>query len=336
MKKKRRKIRRLLSVAAGLLAIALVILAIMILSPMPVVREQDARSKETELAAGLTLERIYESEPHRFVMRDDATLQGHRFVSSSPDSLVMLHGACGFDNQLNKCCGMLREVTGIDIFTYDHRGHGASPGPRGDLAYIGQYSSDVADVLKAVRALKPEGRIILGGHSMGGGIVQSYAVSDEPQLADAYLLFSPALGRGTPGSETPDFIKLHIPRILALTLLNRIGIQQLNHLPVLRFGLGEFEGHFDEYTYAATISICPTYYADGLAALDKPLLVVLGELDTKFGAVPANVAQAVKEHSRGEVVIVDDEDHHVQNSAEAIEQVSRWIAQLSVPPPEIQ
>ena len=106
--------RRLLLVAAGLSAIAMVILAIMILLPMPVVREQDARSKETELAAGLTLERIYESEPHRFVMRDGATLQGHRFVSTSPDSLVMLHGACGFDDQLNNCCGMLREATGID------------------------------------------------------------------------------------------------------------------------------------------------------------------------------------------------------------------------------
>jgi pimeloyl-ACP methyl ester carboxylesterase len=119
-------------------------------------------------------------------------------------------------------------------------------------------------------------------------------------------------------------------------LLNRIGIQQLNHLPVLHFGLGEFEGHFDEYTYAATFSMCPAYYADGLAALDKPLLVVLGELDTKFGGVPANVAQAVKENSRGEVVIVDGEDHHVQNSAEAIDQVSRWIAQLPAPSHESQ
>jgi alpha-beta hydrolase superfamily lysophospholipase len=127
---------------------------------------------------------MYESELQRFVMRDGATLQGHRFVSSSSDSLVMLHGACGFDNQLNKCSGMLREATGIEIFTYDHRGHGASPGPRGDLTYIGQYASDVADVLRAVRALKPEGRIILGGHSMGGGSMSTMEYIDDDRAGE--------------------------------------------------------------------------------------------------------------------------------------------------------
>jgi hypothetical protein len=87
---------------------------------------------------------------------------------------------------------------------------------------------------------------------MGGGIIQRYAMSDEPQLADAYLLFAPLPGRGIPDERMPRFARPHWPRFLGTLMLNAVGIERFNHLPVLKFGLPEFEGHINQYTFTST------------------------------------------------------------------------------------
>lgn len=171
-------------------------------------------------------------------------------------------------------------------------------------------------------------RIILAGHSMGGGIVQAYAASDEPQLADAYLLFAPLMGRGLPGAFVPNFIRLHMPRIIGISLLNRIGFRKLNRMPVMRFGLGNFDGHIDHYTYNAAVSMNPNDYVEGLTALKKPLLVVIGKRDTQFGTVPEKIVEAVKRHSRGEIVVIDIQAHHVQNASATIDVTSSWMERI--------
>ena len=328
MKKQRRYLRRMLILVGGLVLLYFGSALVMVALPMPEMADAEVMTKEEDEADGMTIEQLYEFEPHTFVMRDGISLHCRRFVSTSPDSLVFLHGASGHSSQLNKCAGLIRESTGIEVFAYDHRGHGESPGPRGDVDYIGQYASDAADVLQAVRELKPEGRIILAGHSMGGGIVQRYAMSDEDKLADAYLLFAPVMGRGMPAEKVPPFAKPHMPRAFGLLMLNAAGIHGLDHLPVLRFGFPSFDGHINQYTYSAVRSMRPYDYRDGLTALDKPLLIVIGASDTATGVDSKIVAEEVKKHTNGDVVTVNGEGHHVQNSPLGIEAASSWVTNV--------
>jgi len=254
----------------GLVILYLGTALILINLPMPQVAQKDWVSREQAIAEGMTLDQSYESQPFEFPTRDGLNLHGARYASKSPHTILFLHGASGHSSQLNNGIGLIRKATGVEIFTYDHRGHGSSPGARGDLDHVDQYVEDVADVLKTIKKLKPEGRIILAAHSMGGGIVQRYAVSDAAKLADAYLLFAPALGRGLPGEVLPPNVKVHMPRILGLFMLNAIGVKRFNHLPAINFGFPEFNGHINQYTFNAALSMRPDTFEKGIAALQKP------------------------------------------------------------------
>lgn len=63
-----------------------------------------------------------------------------------------------------------QEATQAEVFAIDLRGHGKSDGKDGDVDYINQYADDLADIVSAIRKQKPKGKIIIAGHSMGGGV----------------------------------------------------------------------------------------------------------------------------------------------------------------------
>lgn len=328
MTKTRRYLRWATLSLAGLVILYFVVAFVLILLPMPQVAQGDRVTKEQAIAEGMTVEQTYESQPFDFTARDGLILHGVRYVSDSPHTLVFLHGASGHSSQLNKSIGMIRKATGAEIFTYDHRGHGSSPGARGDLDHADQYVEDLADVLKVIKAFKPNGRIILAGHSMGGGIIQRYGMSDEPKLADAYLLFAPVLGGELPGEITPPTIKPHMSRFLGLFMLNAVALKSFNHLPVINFGFADFDGHINQYTFTAALSVRPDDFRKGIAALRKPALVILGGNDTATGVTADMAAKAFREHSDAEVVVIPGERHHVQNSPDSVAQVADWMRKV--------
>ena len=313
---------------AGLVILYFVAAVVLILLPMPQVAKEDVVSKEQAIAEGMTVEQLYESQPFDFTTRDGLKLHGTRYVSQSPHTILFLHGASGHSSQLNKSIGMIRQATGVEIFTYDHRGHGSSAGARGDLDRVEQYVEDVADVLKMIRALKPNGRIILAGHSMGGGIIQRYGMSDEAKLADAYLLFAPVLGQGLPGEIMPPSIKPHLSRFLGLFMLNAVGVKRFNHLPAINFGFANFNGHINQYAFTAALSTRPDHFQKGIAALQKPALVILGGNDNATGITADMAAAAFRKYSEAEVVVIQGERHHVQNSPDAVAKVADWMHKL--------
>lgn len=60
----------------------------------------------------------------------------------------------------------------LRIVTYDHRGHGESTMGDEAEASVPELARDLDAV---IRALAPEGRLVLGGHSMGGMAIMAYA-----------------------------------------------------------------------------------------------------------------------------------------------------------------
>ncbi|MBU0704233.1 MAG: lysophospholipase [Chloroflexi bacterium] len=65
---------------------------------------------------------------------------------------------------------------GYAVYSFDLRGHGRSPGPRGYINEWAEFRGDVQAFLELVREQEPGRPLFLLGHSMGGLIVLEYAL----------------------------------------------------------------------------------------------------------------------------------------------------------------
>ncbi len=83
---------------------------------------------------------------------------------------------------------------GYAVHSFDHRGHGRSPGQRGHINRWDEYREDVRVFLDRVRKLHP-GPIFLIGHSLGGLIVLDYGLHYRAHLKGV-VASGPALQRG--------------------------------------------------------------------------------------------------------------------------------------------
>jgi alpha-beta hydrolase superfamily lysophospholipase len=113
---------------------------------------------------------------------------------------------------------------GWHVAGHDHRGHGMSTGPRGDM---GQPQALLTDLSAVMDHLRGEGRHVLLGHSMGGLVAARFVaeslVGNARRWArevDGLVLSSPALDAG-----------LKLPQRALLRLLKPL-------VPALRLGNG--------------------------------------------------------------------------------------------------
>ena len=295
-------------------------------SPLP------RMSPEETAAFAARFEQPYAAEKRRFKMRDGTVLASQYFPAKSRTTIVLVHGVLSGSFLMNRSAGLLRQAAAAEVVAIDLRGHGASGGAPGDVAYIGQYEDDLADVIAKIRATNPAGRVILAGHSMGGGIVLRYAlrvgVKTGVPPVDGYLLFAPHLGLKSPTTPTEStktgaaFVQVHLPRILGLTLLNTAGITGFNGLKTLFFNLPK-EMPLRCYSYRAMVGMSPADYVPALRAIHKPLLVVVGSRDEAFRA--DRYEAAIRPYSQGEVVIVEGASHDgVLKDPRALAAVGRW------------
>ncbi len=211
--------------------------------------------------------RIYKCEPHKFLMRDNKYLFSQKFKCNSNLIIVMLHGVLSSGLEMDYISGKLSNVLNAEIYALDLRGHGKSDGNPGDVDYINQYEDDLADVIKSIRKDNPGAKIILSGHSMGGGIELRYAINKNYPEVDGYLLFAPLLGQNTPTFPKPpkeedslhnrneSFMKIDIQRIIGLKMFNSIGVHKYDYLPVLFFDLPK--DPLRKYTYRSDQSMSP-------------------------------------------------------------------------------
>jgi len=104
---------------------------------------------------------------------------------------------------------------GWHVLGHDHRGHGRSEGERGRIGSPVSLLEDLARVVDAARAAHP-GRLLLLGHSMGGGIAARFVAEGTVGVpaawhrqVDALVLSSPALQAGLNGAQRLALAALH-------------------------------------------------------------------------------------------------------------------------------
>src|SRR5271154_4604539 len=174
----------------------------------------------------------------------DGTKLGYRvYQGGGAQVVVLIHGSSDDGSGVHALAKSLQDA-GATVFVPVLRGHG-NFGRSGDIDYIGQLEDDLADFVAVLRPLHPNASFSLIGFSSGGGFVLRVIASPEEKLFDRFIMISPALPPGAPTirPDTGGWVAIAKPRIIALAMLNRGGIDWFNGLPIVAFATSPSAPH---------------------------------------------------------------------------------------------
>ncbi len=219
--------------------------------------------------------------------RDGKSLDYRYYPANANKALVLLHGSGWHSAYFLSLANYISSNNIASVYTPDLRGHGKNPLNRGDISYINQLEDDLADFVEMLKRKEPDVKIIVGGHSSGGGLALRFAGSVYGELADAYLLLSPFLKYNAPtiqknagGWATP-----HMPRIIGLSMLNSFHITLFNKLTVIDFNMPKPYRDGTEtlsYSFRMNTGYAPRDYKKDLSKIKQKLLVAVGTADESF------------------------------------------------------
>jgi len=300
-------INKILISAAISLVVTLVVAVVMVFS----VRPKEFTGSEgldftKQMGAGLPPETPNSS----VTTRSGRDMPVRDYASAVDDAplVILIHGSGWHGMQFH---GLAQALQGqARVLVPDLRGHGATPERRGDVDYIGQLEDDIADLINAERA--PRQKVVLVGHSSGGGLVVRFAGGTHGGLMDGAVLLAPFLKHNAPTTRTASGGWTHVMlrRVIGLSILNTFRIRALNHLPIIQFNMPSVVldgplGHTatTQYSYRLNTSFAPR--GDYLADVAKlpPFLLLVGQADEAFDAAQYEpVMQPVTDKGRYEIL----------------------------------
>lgn len=220
-----------------------------------------------------------------FSARDGATLSYRFYDSPKKDRvIILLHGSSAHGEYLHGFADYLSSKRGVgQVYVPNLRGHYGSGALRGDCNYIGQLEDDLCDLIHHFQLQNKN--IFLVGHSSGGGLAIRVAGGPYQNLIQGYVLLSPAIPtaptmrQGTAGG----WARVSIVKIIALSILNFLGIEKLNHTHVIRFNRPKKYCNGKEtlsYTFNLNSSYHPRQpYQNDIKALKNNFIVLVGSED---------------------------------------------------------
>lgn len=196
-------------------------------------------------------------------------------------SVILIHGSSASSNSMHVLAKAFVEG-GFSAYAMDVRGHGVS-GPKGTVQYVGQLEDDLAAFMQTVSVKQPS---TLVGFSSGGGFAMRFAASDRQALFQSYLFMSPFIHQDAANAQTESaWGHVGIPRIVAISILNQVGITAFNALPVISFALDDAAKKrlTPEYSYVlATNFRLPNDYQAAIRKIHQPSAVLAGKDDELF------------------------------------------------------
>lgn len=222
----------------------------------------------------------------QFAASDQAKLTYRHYAAQSDTHIVLIHGSACFGDQFHALAHRFSDADIAHVHTVDMRGHGGSAPATTSLD---RCATDVAEFVREVRRRNPAAKIILGGHSAGGGLVLNAILRAGDLSIDGCLLLAPYLAINSP-TVRPMFggwlTKLYVPRFFAIACANLVGITRFNDRPVSRFNS---EAYLHDPRFARWWSFAQVVGFDPRRALAKhrwterlPMLVVVGTNDECF------------------------------------------------------
>ena len=219
----------------------------------------------------------------KYQARDKSMLDYRSYPSASRNMIILLHGSGYHSRYFYKLAKRLSEENIAQVVTPDLRGHGINPAKRGDVDYIGQLDDDLDDLLQFCKKTYQSEKIIIAGHSSGGGLALRLAGNKHRAQADAYLLLAPYFAHDAPTiNPQSNWAEPHLFTIILANILNGLGFNWLNHATTISFNIPEQYRDGSEtlsYTHALISSYSPIDYRSDLANISKSTLLLVGEND---------------------------------------------------------
>lgn len=253
----------------------------------------NGKSKEIESKkGGLKFDELiinYEKIPSldSYVCRDGVKLNHYHYSAQTNKVLILLHGSGWHSKYFYSLAKYISSENIANVYTPNLRGHGINPIKRGDINYINQLEDDLADLIEMIKKKHPNSKVIMGGHSSGGGLALRFAGSEYGKYADAYMLLSPYLKYNAPTmrNNSGGWAFARMPRIIGLSMLNNVGISWFNNLKVIDFNMPETYRDGTEtlsYSYRLNTGFAPRDYKKDLSKIKQKVLVGVGESDESF------------------------------------------------------
>jgi non-heme chloroperoxidase len=267
----------------------LVLLAVAVLAGMIVFGRGDAPPPLASVSEPFSRVDFRDLPPPQTTPSRDGSLITFRVWSAaSPDEpervVIAIHGSSAHSSSMHPLGKMLR-ADGIIVYAPDVRGHGGT-GQRGDIDHAGQLDDDAADFVAMVRAKHPQAHLVLLGFSSGGGFALHLVGSPLGRMFERAVLISPMLGPRAPTARgiANAWATPFLPRIIALAILNKLGIHALDYLPTLAFAIapGNPGGLTGIYSFRLSQAFGTTDYAADLRNATSPITVLVGEKDELF------------------------------------------------------
>ncbi len=207
--------------------------------------------------------------------------------AGAPERIVIaIHGSSAHSASMHPL-GKALAAAGFAVYAPDIRGHGGT-GRHGDIDYPAQLDDDMADFVAHVRAQHPKTRLDLLGFSSGGGFALHIAATPLGRAFERGVLLSPMLGPRAPTvrADAGGWVAVYLPRIVALSILGRIGIHAFNSLPTLAFAIApDNPGKLTPvYSFRLMQAFATGDYAADLGHAQCPLAVLVGAKDELFAA----------------------------------------------------
>jgi non-heme chloroperoxidase len=209
------------------------------------------------------------------------------YDSDSKDVLILIHGSGSESRYLANLADSISKANIYTVLTPDMRGHGRNGGKRGDIDFIGQLEDDIEDLIQFSKTNLGAKKIILAGHSSGGGFVLRFIGNPKNTHVDGAILIAPYLGHDAPTtkSNSGGWVKVNMKRIIGLSMLNNIGIKSFNELPVLFFNRPANINdslQVPSYSFNMTMNFNPKNHKKEIKNIDIPCLVLVGRQDESF------------------------------------------------------
>lgn len=206
--------------------------------------------------------------------------------------VVLIHGSAGSGAQLHALASGIAASGTAQVYTLDMRGHGLSEGKPGHAVFhVEQPCQDIAEFIAFLDRTTPHARIILGGHSAGGGLALRFSRSRAGRRVAGYLFLTPYVGLGSP-TIRPLFggwIAVRMNRLRAVILANVLGIKRFNNMTVISFDLSgcpDRGSYTPSWSFNTALAMGPGRWTPGAGSIeiDKAVLVVAAGRDECFYA----------------------------------------------------
>lgn len=222
-----------------------------------------------------------------YAARDGVKLGYRVYDGGGAQVAVLVHGSSDDGTGVHVLAKALRD-TGATVYVPVVRGHGGF-GRSGDLDYIGQLEDDLADLSALDRPLHPNASHTLIGFSSGGGFVLRAITGPDEKLFDRFILISPVLPPEAPTVRpgTGGWVSVALPRIIALAILNQVGIKWFNGLPAIALATSPKATHLTSvYSFRMIVDFAAPRgdFLAGLRATAKPAALLVGSADELFYA----------------------------------------------------